>query len=197
MKRRGHSLVEMLVTLVLVGLLIVCIGSLVSAAARYYNHSTKSLELQESLLTACSRTATEISESNYTSLTVDDGPPACVVFITPRLATGLVSVDPVTGKSSWQRMVAYYTDTVNGVPCLVWKDRPIAPKYVPPYPTVPPAWDTAAEWMADGSRKRHIVASNITEFLVTATTPLDLQMTAQTPDGRYVLTVNMSVKPKN
>lgn len=183
-----------MVAMALTGLLMLCVQQLLAAAARYYNHSQKSIELQQSLLAGCSRVAVELGESNYGSIVVDPGPPAGVIFITPRQFDGKTSI--VNGKAQWFRMVAFYSDTIKGEPCLVWKERPVPTTTVPPYPAVPPPWDKIPAWQGFGQPPK-VVARRITDFTVTDTTPLLLQMTASDESGRYEFIVESRVHPKN
>lgn len=195
MKRfRGHSLLEVTVAMALTGLLMLCAQQLLAAAARYYRHSQASIELQQSLLAACSRVSVEVGESNYGSIVVDAGPPAGIVFITPRRFDGKTSI--VNGKAQWFRMVAFYSEIINGEPCLIWKERMVPTTTVPPYPAVGAPWDKISTWQGFGQKPK-IVARRITNFTVTDTTPLLVQMTASDPSGRYEFIVESRIHPKN
>jgi hypothetical protein len=191
----AYSLLEVTVAMFLTGIMLLCTQQLLAAAARYYKNSQMCLELQEGLLAGCTRAQVEIAESNYASIVVDPGPPAGVVFITPRRFDGGVTV--TNGKAEWRRMVCFYSQDVNGTPCLVWKERGIPAVTVPPYPAVPAPWDKVSRWASWAAQPPHIVARNVTDFTVTDTTPLLLQMTASDPSGRYVFVVEARVHPKN
>lgn len=198
MKRRSraHSLLELTVAMALTSVLLLCTHQLLAAASRYYTNAQITLELQQALLAACSRVQVELAESNYSCIVVDEGPPACVIFITPRRFDGKVTV--VNGKAQWFRIVCFYSDIHNGVPCLLWKESAFLPPVsVPPYPAVPAPRDKVAWWVASDRIPAHVVARNITSFKVTDTTPLLIQMEASDTTGRYQFLVEARVHPKN
>ncbi len=204
-RRRGHSLLEVMVAMALTGVLLLCTQQLLSAAARYFTNSQLSLELQQALLLCSSRVQVELGESNYACVVVDDGPPSGVVFITPRNRNGTVTTG-ANGKAQWGRMVCFYCDTMNGVPCLFWKERAMTSQAVPPYPAVPAPWDKVPSWTTANGRP-HLIAKNITSFKVTDTTPLLIEMTASDkpllpigdpdPNAKFYFRVEARVHPKN
>ncbi len=192
---RGTTLMELSVTMFLTALMLLCVQQILAAAARYYNSATIAMEIQQSLLVSLTRISAEMSEGSYFSTQVDEGPPAGVMFWTVRKANGTVELAP-NGKAYWQRMVCYYTETVNGVPCLVTKYRDGIGQFTEA-PVVDAPWDKIATWQAATNLKTKVVARHISEFKVTNTQPIFLEMTGADPSGRYLIKIDSNVSPRN
>ncbi|GMU57365.1 MAG: hypothetical protein AMXMBFR33_65110 [Candidatus Xenobia bacterium] len=179
----------------LVALVMGSVQALVAAAARYYNISTSTIEVQQNLLTAMSKVCFELGESSPTSVRADSVAPGGVVFATPRNARNVLvyGTGVNAGKAEWSRYLCYYVDTINGESCLIRKEKTVPATYGPP---ILPAGETTAAYQASPGNYR-IVARRVTAFSVIDSAPMTITMTAQDVRGEFSITMKSVVQPKN
>lgn len=105
---RGISLIELVVSSALSGLLLLMVWSIMSSGSRYYKNSNDMLHLQQSTLLALSWMSRELGEGNPISLRDDTDNPDYpgIVFGAPRDEIGEVLFK--AGIIQWRSLVAYY-----------------------------------------------------------------------------------------
>lgn len=155
-RRRGATLLELMIVMALMGILIGSLGFIMQACHTYYFGSIESLDLQQKSLVGMSHLSRELSETSILAVhRYDDplptdpdppGPPAPpgapprrvnsgLVFASPRDTAGNYVAD-VAGRVQWQTFVCIYLQQINGRSTLVRKVTPVpsGPKAVIPDP---------------------------------------------------------------
>lgn len=160
-ERRGITLAEMLIASAVFFMLSWALHQLMVTGTRFVRKSEVLLDLQKESLMALTWIHNEMSESgaaafdNYT--VIPDGSLRGVVFASPRDLDNRLSLDLV-GRIQWQRVVAYYLADIDGVPCLVRKQRELTPSAE--LPVLP----TLNDMVGDGSLPVRVLARHVTEF---------------------------------
>jgi len=109
MRRRGATLVEVIVYCALLGLLLTAIYQVLIGCARAYVEYLSVTELERGVMIATTRVTWELAESNSGSIRIDTNPSG-IVFASPQNAQGLFQYD-ASGNLLWQKYVCYYLDT--------------------------------------------------------------------------------------
>ena len=113
-KRRGITLLELIISSVLVSLLMLEVWALMSAGSRYYHRANTILELQRSALVTLSWMSRELGEGDPISFRNDlASPTPGFVFGSPRGVDGEIDFND-KGILQWQTMVCYYIETIDG-----------------------------------------------------------------------------------
>lgn len=131
--RRAISLLELMVTMVIMLLIVGGIYALMSYGLTYYQTSQATLDLQQQGLQVLQRLGRECSESSKYSVLSSTSPQG-VMFASPRDAVGSFWFDEQS-TILWQRLVAYYVDNLNQTSCLLRKEMALpSPTTTPPQP---------------------------------------------------------------
>ena len=125
-RRRGHTLIELMVASALVGICLLGVLALVQAGSRYLMVTQAKMDLQRDALTLVRRLNEEFAETNDAAFTVsrkNEVPdcPVCgvgtgnnvdgILFASPRSAnTGEIAYD-AEGRMYWPKWVCYYKRT--------------------------------------------------------------------------------------
>lgn len=183
---------ELLVSIMLVGLVMVGINAMLRAGIRYYRFTSFTLEAQQNVLVGLNKMATEIQEGSELSLRVDRDAPGGVIFGSPRNASGGITYQGT--QIEWGKLVCYYVETIDGVPCLVRKAKLITPTLGPP---VIPSEETTLAFQSDTSLTRTVVARHVLALDVTDSYPLVVALTAGDPTGEFKVQADTKVDMRN
>lgn len=158
--RRGVTLTEVIVSIGIFSILMVALNALFHHSIQYIRRTESMVAMQSDALFAITRINSEAINSNRDAFAFSNGPLKGVVFASPLNASGTPVMDSA-GRVQWQRIVVYYLDTLDGVPVMVRKDRPLAT----PDSEVPTVTDTDLTTIAgDGSLTRKVVARNVIDL---------------------------------
>lgn len=118
-KRRGMTIVEMLVVMVLLSLLFYYIYKLLEPGLRVWRHSDTKVNLQQNTLVGIYRLKTELRESNQNTVSIlhydmaKDRMGYCICFASARNEKGdlfLKMGATNAGDPDWQKYIIYYHD---------------------------------------------------------------------------------------
>lgn len=152
------------------GLILTGIWYMMQAGVRYVRVTNATIEMQEACLTALASMTQEIGESSRWAFRTDGTE---VVFASPRDHLGKVRFDG-QNRMLWQKVVAYYVETVNDIPCLVRKEELLEK------PTSkPPDLPSANSLQGDASLVPRVVARNIESIRAVYGDPTDATVDTQ------------------
>ncbi|MCA9777822.1 MAG: prepilin-type N-terminal cleavage/methylation domain-containing protein [Candidatus Eremiobacteraeota bacterium] len=198
-KRRGTTLIELLLVMGIASVIMVSVGYLIRTGVDYYFYSTTQLEVQRSSLLSLNILTQELTGSTYESVYTDNNlPNPGFVFAISETPDGGVQRSP-SGNLEWTKMVAYYIDEIDGTKMLIRKKSDLAtPHTSNPPDTVGLGYDIAFfRSLADPGRimARHISKVETEEL----TDALRITMTAEINEGRNWLEmdVSTSIVPRN
>ena len=146
------------------GIILLGIWWVMSAGLRYVRVTNATIDVQRSCLIALARVTQELAEANQFGLETTGSE---VIFSSPRDDSGILRFD-VANRLLWHKVVAFYVETVNGVPCLMRKEK-MLPKPLSKAPAPPPI----SSIRNDGSLVPRVVAQNIATFTVVHDNPDD------------------------
>lgn len=143
--RQGLSLVEVIVSLGVFGILLVSLGLVVNAGYEQYWTASGSLEVQRAALTGTELLVKDLTQSNMDSVEISDPnqrpTPSVPVFDTIMFA----AAQDVNGERhysakgllEWQSILGYYSTTSDGVTSLIRNQMPApTPGTAVPVPSV-------------------------------------------------------------
>ena len=195
-RKRGVSLIELLISAGLMGLCLSAVHMLIVAGNRYLRVSTARHEIQSQALICLSWLARELSETDPDSYKVSNTPALQgIVFGSPRdPSTGQTKFDTL-GRMLWPKFICYYRTPINGVDCLVRKAQDIVPpnEYPPPPPPV-------ASISGAGGLNTRVLGRHVTDFQVQQASPINitLQLSMDQALGKnYAIQVSTKVFPRN
>ena len=140
-KRRGHSLIELMVASALLMLLMGLIYDMFVAGKRYQDNCQAKIELQNNVFKSMSTIAKDLVEGDKDAINPQSVTNS-IVFASPRsYFTGLVSFDG-DGRLRWQKKICYFLKPQSGSQAagLYRKavDLPSDPATGEPYVQIPP-----------------------------------------------------------
>lgn len=146
MRRKGYSLIELVVAQAVLGVCLLGIAALVRSGTRYMLLTNAKAELQKSGLLTLRHMTQEFQETNDGSFSTGNSVAAPngqahygVVFGSPRDPKD-GSIEYQDGRLVWCKFVCYYLRTINGGPAIVRTVAKLDPKV--PYPPACDAIDT-------------------------------------------------------
>lgn len=198
-KRRGATLIEMLLVMGIASVIMVSVGYLIRTGVDYYFYSTTQLEVQRNSLLSLNILTQELTGSTYESVYTDNNlPNPGFVFAVSETPGGGVQRAP-DGNLEWTRMKAYYVDEIDGTKMLLRKTVDLATPYSSnPPDTVGLGYDIAYfRGLSDPGRimARHISKVETEEL----TDALRITMTSEINEGRNWLEMDVSttIVPRN
>ena len=133
-RRRGFTLVEVMVYSVLLGLMMTSLYQLLSMTTAFVGDSMTTGALQASAQKTAVRITADLSVAHKGSVVTGTTPPG-VVFLSPRDGYGKITCD-ASGVIYWHQWVCYYLDTSTGT--LMRKQIYITATTTPPAATYTP-----------------------------------------------------------
>ena len=194
--RKGYSLIEMLVSAALLGLIMAGVQKMLSAGLRYLHAVNTGIELQQQCLLSVLWLTRELSESNPRSVKVFNHPDG-ILFASPRDDEGNHWIDS-SGYVRWPKFICYYVEDQNGMKVLKRKeqymDDPDLHTDPPPLQApVPFGWQ---DWLyyRDLEIDPRILARHIKTFSFSGAGPVQVQVGVAKEDMGRKFEVNMMVK---
>ena len=199
----AFTLPEILISMSLLMLLMGSLLSILQAGARYYNHSTKIVELQQACLMSANQIGAELLEGNLNCVNNLEGGSAnnnnFVTFTSPRNSTGEVSFS--NDKTIlWNQFVCFFVDPTNGKEVLKRQTHKISPPATQS-PQVPGALG-ALHFIGLGPTpespnpaKR--VAENIYFVGIDRTTRISVTIGARDANREFRVSVQTEIVPRN
>ncbi len=198
-KRRGATLIEMLLVMGIASVIMVSVGYLIRSGVDYYFYSTTQLDVQRNSLLSLNILTQELTGSTYESVFTDNNPPnPGFVFAISAKADGTPQRGP-SGNLEWTKMVAYYIDEIDGTSMLMRKETPLTAPFSsnPPDPVVLGLDIPFFMGLSDPGR---IMARHISKVeTVEKTDALQITMTSEIDQGRNWLEMDVSttIVPRN
>lgn len=125
---RGTSLVELIVTSLIVGILMLVIWRLVAAGGQFYHRARSQSDVQRNTLFAMRWISKDLAEGatiSFREYDQDDATYPGIVFGSPvRVSDGTVHYDNDTGRMLWGSVIGYYIDPTDKT--LYRQQRPLA-----------------------------------------------------------------------
>lgn len=187
---RGATLLEVLISAGLMGLVAMGVYYVMSAGLRYVRVTNATIDVQRRCMLALVGLTRELGESSPRSF-FSDG--TGLTFASPRDNLGALRYD-LGSRLLWQKCVAYYVTPVEGIPCLVRVEKAL-PKPVAKVPDPVPLSTMRAEI----TEKPRIISRDIVSFTTSTTSPVELSATAAITDGErdFKVTITSKVTLKN
>lgn len=141
------------------GLIMTGIWYMMQAGMRYVRVTNASIAVQQACLTALGRITQELGESSRLGFSLSGSKDSAeLVLASPRDEKGRLRYDS-QNRLLWQKSVLFYIDRVNGVRCLMRKERLLSRPTAKP-PDLPPA----AVLRDDPTLPPQLVASHVSDF---------------------------------
>lgn len=197
--RRGHTLIELSVASVLIGICLLGVWALVRSGSRYLMATNAKTTLQRDAILCISRITREFQETNDGSFTVGNTANSSVhkgvLFASPRNPdTGEVDYDD-RGRLFWPKLVCFYLAQEAGIPCVVRTATKI------PNPTSYPPPVVSVDAYLAVPQPIKVIARNVTKFeCEKQAASLDITMRCDLPSGfgrRYGFEIQTEVFTKN
>ncbi|MBI3925142.1 MAG: type II secretion system protein [Armatimonadetes bacterium] len=168
-KSTGFTLVELLVTLALLGILLTGLYLTLLSALRYLSVAQAQQEVGQEALKAAVALRGEVQETRASTLRISSSPPG-LVFLSPRKPDGSVEWDR-WGRLIWQKWICFYLEDER----LLRKEKSLA------QPTVSDRPDpvTPALLAADESLTAEVIARGVAAFDVVPGRPPELRVSTQ------------------
>ena len=175
MRRRGATLIELMIACALLGGVLLGVAQLVAAGGRYLRVTDAKVDLQHFSIRAMGKLTRELSDSDQESYAFDNTDPAgpWLVFASPRNEEGHISFDSV-GRMLWPKQICYYVRTIDGTSCLCRKE-----KLYSPAPTAPPAPAPVDTVRDDVTLKEEIVGRHVISMEFAKSTVCQIKMLAR------------------
>lgn len=203
-RKRGATLVELMVYTSLLGLLLGSIYAVFAASMRYFRVAQAATELQADAQKTVLNLVADLSDSNASSIKIGSNPTG-IIFISPRNQYGDFSYDS-GGDLYWQKWVCYYRESTTNK--LIRKEMYLPANVNPPgtpSTSIPSnATLTTTYFQTLLGARTTTVAEDITAFSVSGTSPVSISATFErsvfsnaqgTNDNR--VTISEQVKPRN
>lgn len=203
----GTSLIELMVSLALVGLITLVAGALMRHGASYLKNTTAQVDLQRGALLALNWMARDIGEASPVAIHTNSwgtppvphqppiaGPPRGVVLASPRDVNGQVSY---SGSAiDWNSRLCYFLDLADNGKLY----RVIEPHPPEPLPLViDPTTEDTDHFQTELPNLSHRLLAQQISYLDIQRQAAGVQITleAATPDRRFSILVTTLVHPKN
>lgn len=189
---RGASLVELILSVGILGVLMLSMSRIMVTGYHYYWTSVGSLDVQRAALLTSRRISKELSLSNVSTVIAQ---PGAIVFATP-LDANEVPRYASDGNIEWQSHVCFYLETIENQSVLIRKRVDVnTPGVNPPDPIA----DGHTIAFFAGAPDPQIVARGVAELEATIETDtVQLSVTGSTQSrGQFEMTVINKVFPRN
>lgn len=171
---RGTTLVETMITSVVLLLVLGGLVTLLVHGARFSQAMAAATEVQDQALLASAAITRDLSEGSVGSFKVGSAPVG-LIFGSTRGLDGLMLRDP-DGRLLWRKLVCYYIEDVDGVPSLVRKEEALgAPEANPPAMT---DVQTTA-YFQSLSAPHELVARHVTGLSASGQSPVTVGLTVE------------------
>ncbi len=195
--RRGTTLVELLVYIVLMSMMLTAVYAVFVASMRYFRVAQAATELQNDAQQCTLHMVADLADSTSSTVVTGTGPIG-IVFLSPRNNIGNFVYDS-SGNLYWQKWVGYYFDSTNQQ--LIRKEVTLTTA-VTTVPTNPYTTATFAALTGSNVRTRTI-ATDMTALSVGGTTSVTISATfersvfsnaAGTNDNRVQITDQVKLR---
>lgn len=181
-RRRGTTVLELLIYSTILGLVMTGIYSVLIAGMRYFHTADTSVELQSNAMDALANISQQLAEGNGASCSIGTSP-AGIVFGSPRDANGNFQFNS-SGSLLWQKYVCFYIDTVTlsgtSVSCLIRKEEMLPAAQTTP-PVIPSSKTTS--YFRSANLPLLKLNLNITGLTISGANPLQITVTANKSDS--------------
>jgi prepilin-type N-terminal cleavage/methylation domain-containing protein len=181
-RRRGLSLVELIVSLFLFGLLSSCIAVLIRTGLEYLRQAEARAELQRSSLFVLSEMTREIAESSRDAIRLaDPGEPPGLVYASPRGTNG---VSYINNRLAWKQLACIYLDDSNHLLMKAREDLASASTFVPDLSPLG-LNRSVSHFVALNPGSKNVLARNVSAFEVSGTGHLTLRLEVSLEEGSF------------
>ena len=193
---------ELLVSMGLMMLLMGSILAIFQSGARYYNNSTKIVDLQQACLVSANRIGGELSVADLSCIDDTSTTKTYLTFASPINDQGDVTFSEGTTSMLWIKYICYYIEKSNGQETLRRQTSLILPAADAP-PTVPTGLDDAyfrslVPPTPTTPYPSSLIASNIYSLDATrSATGLSLVVTARDSFHEFRISVETTIQPRN
>lgn len=200
-RRRGASLLELLISVGLMGIVMTCIYALMVAGVRYLNATNTSLEMQQQSLLGMIWLSHDLGESNHRTIATFPVPGG-ILMGSPRDDANNSWID-VSGAVRWPKFICYYLADVQGVQCMLRKeqymDDPDLHTDPPPLlPPIPQPWQDYA-YYRDLEISPRVITRYVQSLSCTGNNPVQINLTVGKEEwGRkYSMSLQVKVTMRN
>ncbi|MFH1453501.1 MAG: hypothetical protein ABIH00_05935 [Armatimonadota bacterium] len=167
-KRKGATIVEMLVYAALFGLVFTGIYMVFNASIKYYHVTKSNIWVQQASLNAINQLSRELFESSLDSVILYSSSPKGVVFMSPRKTDNTVEYNSTSGYEGqpyWQKFICYYmyADPENPAKNMIYRKEIAVTPASAPYSSS--TYTTSYFATGGGSGLSHkVIANDISDF---------------------------------
>lgn len=194
LRRRGVTLVELLIAMAIFGLIATLIGVLVRSGVTYSRRSQARSELQRASLFLLSQLASELSESSPDCIRYAEGvEPPGIVYATPRGSDGQVTYS--NRHLLWKTWVCVWWDEAQGVIFRAQAPLP-SPTTFKPDPT-PSGYDCSITSMLSSTSQHRPLTRNVSGFSISGGREVQIALEVSLGEGsrRSRLTTRSGIRP--
>ncbi len=196
-RKRGISIVELLIGIGLFGLISTSLGILVRNGLEYLRMAEVKAELSRQSLYALSMVSRELAESNPDAIRQSSvGEPPGLVFASPR--SGSSGITYQNNRLQWKRWICLYWDQPNNRLVRLVEEFSSPTTFIPdPFPA---GSDRSTLNMSTSvAVARRMMARNVTNFSTTGTQQVTITLEVQAGEGPRLskLTTQTAVAPRH